>query len=88
MLHSDGTTSGVFAVNLSHGHTVAVSTHDAPLFGESGTAGAGLIQGAANIESTQSAVFCSAAILDSVAPLEFSFPLHIVRVNPHPGTVE
>jgi hypothetical protein len=33
-------------------------------------------------------VFCSAAIIDADAAPEFAFPLHAVRVNPHPGTVE
>jgi hypothetical protein len=88
VLHADGGVAGVFASNVLHGRTVVVSTHETTLFIEGGYAGGGLIQGAVNVESTQSGVFCSAAIVDADAAPEFSFPLHVVRVNPHPGTVE
>jgi len=88
VLHSDGSVSGVFTSNLLHGRTVVVSTHETTLFIEGGYIAGGVLQGAVNVESTQSAVFCSGAIVDADATPEFSFPLHVVRVNPHSGTVE
>ena len=46
-----------------------------------------LTGGVINIESTQSGVFCNAIFLDAAGGgLAFNLPL--VRVNPHPGTVE
>jgi hypothetical protein len=41
------------------------------------------------VEATNSAVFCTAAVIDAgSATPAFSMPIHLVRVNPHPGTVE
>ena len=44
--------------------------------------------GVVNIESTQSGVFCSAVTIDAAAISPDGVPLRLVRVNPHPGTVE
>jgi hypothetical protein len=44
--------------------------------------------GTVNIEATESAVFCTAMILDPDTPGPNGIQLHLVRVNPHPGTVE
>ena len=41
-----------------------------------------------NIESTQSGVFCNAAIIDAGGLVRDGSSLPLVRVNPHPGTVE
>jgi hypothetical protein len=45
-------------------------------------------QGVVNIEATNSAVFCNAMIVDAGAAIPDGIALHLVRVNPHPGTVE
>jgi hypothetical protein len=45
-------------------------------------------QGVVNIESTQSGVFCTAEVLDAAASAPTGIARHLVRVNPHPGTVE
>jgi hypothetical protein len=41
-----------------------------------------------NVESTQSGVFCTAAIIDAELGPNYGSSPHLVRVNPHPGTVE
>jgi hypothetical protein len=46
-----------------------------------------LSPGVVNIESDQSAVFCSAIILDASAGVPSGFPLHLNRVNANPGTL-
>ena len=49
----------------------------------------GLEAGVANIESLQSGVFCTAAIYDDTDTSSNGRIIpHLVRVNPHPGTVE
>jgi hypothetical protein len=47
-----------------------------------------LTGGVVNIESTESGMFCSAMLLDAAASAPHGVALHLVRVNPHPGTVE
>jgi hypothetical protein len=45
-------------------------------------------QGAVVIDATESAVFCSAMIVDAAAIVPNGIELHLVRINPHPGSVE
>ena len=72
--------------DIAHGETAIVSTHHTTTF--SGISlGTGAVQGVINIESTESAVFCTALIVDAADAGE-GMPLHLVRVNPHSGTVE
>jgi hypothetical protein len=74
---------------LPHGRTFTLSTHSTVAFSESVLLSTGLVdEGLVNIESTQSGVFCTAKTIDAstVAPEGVTLPL--VRVNPHPGTVE
>jgi len=71
---------------ISHGDTDTVSTDNTAVFNDGTVLNTGSVnQGAVNIESTQSGVFCTATMVDDVRGLT-SIPL--VRVNPHPGTVE
>ena len=87
-----GTVAGALTHTLLHGRTVTFSTHATVIFlGDVDTSLAtGFVtQGAVNVEATNSAVFCTAAVIDAEGnPPAFSMPLHLVRVNPHPGTVE
>ena len=72
-----------------HGQTTTVSTHSTIAYVEDFNFNAGSVgEGGINIESLQSAVFCNAKTIDAstVAPIGVTLPL--VRVNPHPGTVE
>ena len=77
---------------VPHGFTHTVSTHLTAAFTEDTpgalSPGVGIAQGAINIESTQSAVFCTAMIVDAAEIVPNGIDLHLVRVNPHPGTVE
>jgi hypothetical protein len=75
---------------LAHGATITVATsviagYDAVVLAELGD----VIVGVVNVEATQSAVFCTAHVVNQDAPSPTTGnPLHLVRVNPHPGTVE
>ena len=72
----------------AHGATVTVSTHVTSSFANELSIDSGVVaQGVVNIEATQSAIFCTAMIVDAADEGEMA-PLHLVRVNPHPGTVE
>jgi hypothetical protein len=85
-LSAGGSVIGTGVDNIPHGATTTVSTHATEFFEFSLATGA-VAQGALNIESTESAVFCSAMIVEA-GSVANSVALHMVRVNPHPGTVE
>ena len=72
---------------LSHGGSTVISTHNTVLSEANLNTGA-LNTGAVNIEATESGVFCRGAIVNAAGPSENSSPVDLVRVNPHPGTVE
>jgi hypothetical protein len=79
------------AMNVPHGWTIERSTHLTAAFTSEGPpliAGIPLSSGVVNIESLQSGVFCTAAIIDASTVAPDGVTPHIVRVNPHPGTVE
>ena len=44
--------------------------------------------GVVNVEATNSAVFCTAKVVDPDVEGANGHTLPLVRVNPHPGTVE
>ena len=72
---------------FTHGRSLRVSTH-LTFFGVEANLATGPVQnGAINVESTQSGVFCTFAVVSAAVPAG-GMPLHAVRVNPHPGTVE
>jgi hypothetical protein len=77
-------------LSIPHGGTMMAATHDTAFFFEDVFLHPGVsnFKGAINIESTESGVFCSASITDAVGVPDYSFSLRLVRVNPHPGTVE
>jgi hypothetical protein len=64
--------------------------HNTLYFFESSAIAAGTLidRGTVNIESTQSGVFCQAYLVDAASPTPSGVPLHLVRINPHPGAVE
>ena len=91
VLRHNGTLAGSLTASLSHGATFVFSTHLTVVFNDD--AGAlntqTVAEGALNVEATNSAVFCTAVVVDAQNfPPVFMSPLHLVRVNPHPGTVE
>jgi hypothetical protein len=84
-LDTFGTVKGVQSDTLVHGGTATFSTHPTSFY--EGSLATGSVQGVFNVESTQSAVFCSAMMVPAAAP-QNGVALHMVRVNGHPGTVE
>ena len=89
ILSPSGAIEGSLTVTVAHGETATVSTHGTLAFVEgSNLLSTGPVQqGVLNIEATNSAVFCSAMIVDAAAAIPNGIDLHLVRVNPHPGTV-
>jgi len=73
--------------NVAHGASIRAATHGTFLGGESILGTGEIFNGVINVESLQSDVFCTFTVLPAVVPAA-GFPLHAVRVNPHPGTVE
>jgi hypothetical protein len=90
VLTNGGTVAGSRTSTVQHGATVTFSTHLNVVFLSDASLETGIIgQGAVNIEATNSAVFCTAVIVDAAnAKPAYMSPLHLVRVNPHAGTVE
>jgi hypothetical protein len=90
VLQSTGAVAGALTVTLSHGATTTFSTHATFVFvdDETNMRTGRITQGVLNVEATNSAVFCTAVVVDAGSPLNIMSPLHLVRVNPHPGTVE
>jgi hypothetical protein len=91
ILDQTGAVAGSLTQTLAHGATVTFSTHPTAIFADGTTdlATGAVAQGVVNVEATNSAVFCTAAVIDAQNfPPVFTMPLHLVRVNPHPGTVE
>ena len=89
VLSVDGAVEGSDTIAVLHGRTQTVSTRGTVVFSEVSLGTDAIAQGAVNIESTQSGVFCTAMIVDAAATIPtFSVDLRLIRVNPHPGTVE
>jgi hypothetical protein len=88
VLDSVGTLVASSTFSAAHGETITAATHLTAAFFESNLSTGFVGQGVINIESLQSGVFCTAAVIDADSAPEFSVPLHMVRINPHPGSVE
>jgi hypothetical protein len=91
VLSFSGSVEGSLTTDLAHGATFTFSTHNVFIFADStGVLNTGQVtQGVVNVEATNSAVFCTAVVVDAAGkPPVFMSPLHLVRVNAHPGTVE
>ena len=87
-LQINGAVVGNLTHSLPHGETVTASTRGTVYFADTEVSTGAINQGVVNVESTQSAVFCSAMIVGAAGPIPNGIALHMVRVNPHPGTVE
>jgi hypothetical protein len=76
------------AIFLNGGSGVA-STHLTNVFTAELSLNTGAVQGVVNIEATNSAIFCTATVTDAAgATPAFAMDVNLIRVNPHPGTVE
>jgi len=82
-----GAVKGQFTTQVQHGATAAFLTHTVNAVGGYNLQ-TGVFVGVVNVESTQSGVFCNGSLMNGADGAESSAPLHLVRVNPHPGTVE
>jgi hypothetical protein len=92
-LSASGTVLGtVTRNNVAHGETVENSTKGTFAYNNEGLDlipdMASISAGVLNIESLQSGVFCTAAIIDASNVVPIGVSPHIIRVNPHPGSVE
>ena len=90
VLMPNGTVGDSITQTVAHGATITVATsslagYDAIVLENLGD----VVVGVANVEATQSAVFCTAHVVaqSATSPVTGD-PLHLVRVNPHPGTLE
>jgi hypothetical protein len=89
MLTSAGSVGFSHTTSLNHGATFIAGTHNTVAYVENQSlGGAASNNGVVNIESTQSGVFCMANTIDAASTSPTGVPLRLVRVNPHPGTVE
>jgi hypothetical protein len=89
VLSNAGGIEGNVTLGVVHGETVTVPTHATLAYSEvEDLATGGVNEGVINIESTQSGVFCTAKTIDAALASPVGVPLDLVRVNPHPGTVE
>jgi hypothetical protein len=88
VLNDLGAVVGNNTTNLAHGRTVTVSTHVVSAYDGFTLQTGAVSRGVVNIESTQSGVFCTAEIIDAGATTPIGVARALVRINPHPGTVE
>jgi hypothetical protein len=89
LTHGGGEIAGTHTSVVSHGQTYRVSTRSTGFSEDFAFSPALSVSGGVvNIESTNSAVFCTAKVVDPEAVKPTGFALPLVRVNPHPGTVE
>jgi hypothetical protein len=88
VLNFNGTAVGNVTVFVGHGQTTTHSTHLTASYIDGNLSTGPVIQGGINIESDQSGVFCSAVTISASATFPDGVPLRLVRINPHPGTVE
>ena len=85
-----GAMIGNHTTSLAHAAAFTASTRLTTIFPQETAlhAGAANPQGTLMIEATQSGVFCTAMVIDAATASPNGVGLHLVRVNPHPGTLE
>jgi hypothetical protein len=88
VLNQNGSVEASLTTNHVHGTTNTLATHTAEWLVEGSLATGSVTGGVVNIESTESAVFCTAMIINAAGAAASGIPLRLVRVNAHPGTVE
>lgn len=89
LFHNDaGVLKGSHQLDLPGKSTRTVATHGVNVFGDVPVGTGAIVQGRLTVQSTQSAVFCSAVVVDAAASAPIGIPLHMVRLKAHPNTVE
>lgn len=87
--NNGGSSVGSLTLNVAHGRTVIVATyHGISVLSDRLVLSAKDFQGRLAVYSTQSGVFCSAILGHPTLGEPQGIELHMVRFNPHPGTVE
>ena len=88
VLGSNGQLEASSNTTVPHGGTRVAVTHFASGFNTNLNLASGTVDhGVVNIESTESGVFCNAVVTNAAAATD-AYPLRLVRINPHPGSVE
>jgi hypothetical protein len=88
VLAENGAPRASHTLTLVHGASTTVSTHATEAHAELSLVTGSVDPGILNIESTQSDVFCAAETINAADPIPIGVSRNLVRVNPHPGTVE
>ena len=88
ILHRSGGVSLNVTRTLDHGEAHTFATQNIVSIGEESFGTGSILGGTLNVESTQSGVFCTAYLMDTETLGPNGMALHLIRVNPHPGTVE
>ena len=88
VLGKQGGLSANASTTVPHGGTrVAVTNPVTGFLHDLNLTTSAIGHGVINIESTQSGVFCNAIVVEA-DKLAVGYPLCLVRINPHPGSVE
>lgn len=88
VLSESGAVADQETIGIQHGRTVLASTHSTATYLENVPFTTGVVQNGTGEHRVRSVgVFCTAFLLNAASNAE-GVPLHLVRVNPHPGTVE
>lgn len=74
--------------SLPNGHTYTAATHGTNVFGDTSVGAGPIVQGRLTVQANNSAVFCTAMIVDAAATVPNGIDLHMVRLHAHPNTVE
>jgi hypothetical protein len=87
---NDGALARVETYVVAARNTFTASTHATSLFSEDALLSQGVYidQGSAAIGATSTNVTCSVTIASAESASPVGIPLHLVRLNPHAGTVE
>ena len=89
ILNFNGAVADTHTQALAHGANMTVGTRGAASLSiTSMDTPAPLLNGTVNIESTESAVFCTAMLIDKTTPGPNGVTLRLVRSNGHPGAEE
>jgi hypothetical protein len=84
----DGTMAKSVPATIANHAALTISTHPTVLFLETAPEMPLIRQGTLVVRSTETAVYCSAMVLDAATPRATGIALHMVRFEAQPGTVE
>ena len=88
ILSNNGSTVLDNLYNISAKSTASFSTHRVSIYLDGAMDTGNVSQGSATISSSTTNIHCTAITVDAAASVPSGFPLHMVRFNPQPGSVE